>query len=167
MVLREIRELLRKEIWSKETSRKILIFFAIVGVGIEVFHQVDIRWTTPAERKSARAALMQIDALQGPDLGSGNEFEVTEKKAEGLVQVAENAAITSRDKAVSVTLSSYLELTKIDREDANPSLSVKAALRDTKAGEGILNNAQMAETSKALRILFKGVLHEELKDSVR
>jgi hypothetical protein len=112
------RELLQIELWSKETSRKILIGLIVVAVVLIAWIAAERYWLTSAERAAGRAALAQIDKLQ--DFGTtGNDvFEARVKQARAQVDAAERAAWTTRDESVARTLGFYLDLTKIDQEDA-------------------------------------------------
>ena len=114
----KIRELLQIEIWSKRTTRKILIGFGIVVVGIGLWFYFDAYCLTRGERNSARMALLQIDSLQIQASGlNDKDFDARIQQTQGYVETAEHSAWTSRDKIVSSTLSGYLSLIKSEREE--------------------------------------------------
>ena len=113
----KIRELLHKEIWSKRTSRKILIGFGIVVVGFVVWNALDGHWITPPERNAARAALAQIEVLQNSKEMSDAEYEEGTRRAKERVDTAEQAAWTSRDKLIAASLLGYLAVTDMQRSE--------------------------------------------------
>ena len=120
----EIRELLRTEIWSKSTSRKILSVgvkilrvVEIFVVGYVVLYIVNATWLTASERTVGRVALVEIDALQHFDGMSDEEYARDYKRAETNVEAAEGAARTERDEKIAFNLSAYLMFTNIRRED--------------------------------------------------
>jgi hypothetical protein len=112
------RELMQIELWSKETSRKILIGLAVVVVVLIAWIAVERYWLTPAERTAGRAALAQIDKLQDFGAISNGDFEARVKQMRAQVDAADRAAWTTRDKGVARTLGIYLDMTQIDQEDA-------------------------------------------------
>jgi hypothetical protein len=126
----KIRELLQKEIWSKRTSRKILIGFGITVVVVVVLSAVDGHWITPPERHAARVALAQIDVLQNSKEMSDAEYDVGTRRAKESVDKAEHAAWTSRDKSIAVALFFYLaakELQRSEQRSPHPSPNLFAA----------------------------------------
>jgi hypothetical protein len=106
-----IREVLQTEVWSKETSRKILLGLGIVVglyvVGFKGWQQVELRWLTSGERNAARVALQQIDALQDSASLSDEDFSVKSKQASKGMDAAQQAARTTRDKLVVAKLMDY------------------------------------------------------------
>jgi hypothetical protein len=120
----EIRELLRKEFWSKATSRKILAVFGkifrvveIFVVGFVVWYLVNSMWLTPPERKAGRAALEKIDALQRFGGMSEEEYGGDYKQGETMVHAAKQAAWTWRDEFIATSLSTYLIFTDMRRQE--------------------------------------------------
>ncbi|MGO8757829.1 MAG: hypothetical protein ACLQG3_06865 [Terracidiphilus sp.] len=105
----KIRELLRYEIWSKRTTRKILAVFGIVvavlALGFLGWYEAELRWLTKGERAAAKVALQQIDALQNADSLSDEEFEIRRKQTDLAVDATEKAARTIKDERT------YLKLT--------------------------------------------------------
>src|ERR1700677_3065431 len=95
------RELLQIQIWSKRTTRKILVWFGIVFVigflALNGWHFVELHWLTGGERNAAKAALAQIEALQDAGTLSDDEFALKAKQAEAKVKAAQDAAVTYRD----------------------------------------------------------------------
>jgi hypothetical protein len=124
----KIRELLQKQIWSKEASRKILRPFGkflkwagIVSVAlaavIGIVVAVELSWLTGGERKAARDALVQIQALEKLEIGANGEsvdvswtlnYDAAEQLAKTAVSNATFRAWTVRDRQVAVMLSGYL-----------------------------------------------------------
>lgn len=122
-----IREILQIEIWSKRTSRKILIGLGIVVAGFVVWFAVDGHWITPPERNAARAALAQIEVLQNSKEMSNAEYDEGTRRAKESLDKAEHAAWTSRDKSIAAALFFYLAAKELQRSDqksphARPSL---------------------------------------------
>ena len=107
----KVRELLQIEIWSKRTSRKILVWFgvvlAVVVVGYVFWGVLSWYWLTPGERNAARAALVQFDALQDSGSLSDEEFSARAKQAERSMDNAFRAAWTTRDRMIFFKLEGY------------------------------------------------------------
>jgi len=121
-----IRELLQIEIWSKRTSRKILVGFGVVFgtavVGFAGLYVVERYWLTPGERSSAKAAMAQIDGLQDFSSLSDEDFDAREKRAEAKVEDAKHAAVTKRDDWIALDLSFYLDETQSDKREIGEAL---------------------------------------------
>jgi hypothetical protein len=114
---------LQKEIWSKGTSRKILIGFGIVFVGFRVWYALDRYWITPPERIAARAALVQIEVLRNSEEMSDAEYDVGTRRAKESVDKAEQAAWTSRDKLIAAALFGYLAGRDLQRSEQKSPLA--------------------------------------------
>jgi hypothetical protein len=116
----KIRELLQTEIWSKRTTRKILVRSgSVLGVVVVVFAiwlAVEWYWFTPGERKSSRAAIAQIDSMQALEPMSQPQFDSMAREAKEKVEGAKQAAWTIRDKDVAYALEAYLFLTTTEQE---------------------------------------------------
>jgi hypothetical protein len=110
-----IRELLQTEIWSKETSRKILGWIGIVLGCFATLVAVEYFWLTPGERLLGRAALAQIDGLQALDPES-DAFDAGAKQADGMLKAATLGAWTVRDKRVASALGAYLMIFEMEPE---------------------------------------------------
>jgi apolipoprotein N-acyltransferase len=117
----KVRELLQIEIWSKRTSRKILVWFGVVFgvlvVGFVSLYEIERHWLTPGERSAAKVALAQIDGLQDFASLSDEDFNAREKQAEAKVEDAKQAAVTERDDWVAFELSFYLDDTQSDQRE--------------------------------------------------
>ena len=142
----EIRELLQKEIWSKRTSRKILIGLGIVSVGLIVGSALNERWITPPERNAGRVALAQIEVLQSSNEMSDAEFDAKDLQAKQKVDLAEQAAWTSQDTRISAQLLGYLSLLETKRFDQKRKL----------------RTAFQQEWDRKFLQFIKDVLHREL-----
>jgi hypothetical protein len=133
-----IRELLQTEIWSKETSRKILdpirkilfrlvpsrkilvrigIVLGILVVVLGIILAVEMSWLTSGERKVASAALAEIDAMQNLVTASSSDFEAKDQRAKERVEEADHMAWTIRDKRAAIFISLYLSETEVGRRD--------------------------------------------------
>jgi hypothetical protein len=150
-----VRELLQKEIWSKKTSRKILIGFGIVVVGFCVWYALDRYWITPPERNAARVALAQIDALQKFNEMSDAEYDAGALQAKGKVDTAGQVAWTSRDEKIAAALEGYLGVTQVERSDQ------KQNFRDNNPEGENIHKANL-HNSKIVRIFVGQVLHHAL-----
>ena len=124
----KVRELLQIEIWSKETSRRILawtrkilvrlgVVLGVLVVVIGVILAIEMSWLTSGERKVAGAALVEIDAMQNLVSASDGEFEARDKQAKEAIEAAERAAWTIRDKGAVSDLSYYLFETEEGRRE--------------------------------------------------
>jgi hypothetical protein len=124
----KVRELLQTEIWSKETSRKVLakvrkvllrisIVVGILVVVLGIVLAVEMSWLTAGERKVATAALAETDAMQNLVQASGSDFEARDQHAKEMVAAADRASLTLRDKSVAFDLSYYLSETEMARRD--------------------------------------------------
>jgi hypothetical protein len=116
-----VREVLKTELWSKETTRKILVGIgAVVGlvfVGCITWYLVDMLWLTPGEREAARAALTEIDALRNASLLSDQEFKGRLDQANAKVKLAGEAAVTYRDNVTQMDLESCITGVDSDYSD--------------------------------------------------
>jgi hypothetical protein len=118
----KIRELLQIEIWSKRTTPKVIagigIVVAFVALGFGAWSVVSRNWLTPEERRAAKVALKQVDALQNTGSLSNEEYAKLDKQADGSVEDALQAALTRRDKAVAMKLLIYQTATTLERFEA-------------------------------------------------
>jgi hypothetical protein len=98
----DVRELLRCEIWSKKTTRRILVTFGVVLVvwllGFEGWQGVSRHWLAKGERAAAQIALQRIDEWKNVGLKSP-EFIAAGERARKAMGDAEAAARTDRDRA--------------------------------------------------------------------
>ena len=105
------RELLQTEIWNKRISWKILVGFGvalgIVLAGFIYWRVVDQNRITPGERSDARAALVQLDALQDAGFLRTEIFALRAKETGRMVDDARQAARTARDRKIVAELVSY------------------------------------------------------------
>jgi hypothetical protein len=118
----EVREILQTEIWSAETSRKILarigkilgrlkfvgIGLAVVLVGIVLWLFVWTHWLTEGERSKGKIALVQVDALQNFDEMNDAEFDARSQQAQEKVNEAMGAAVTFKDRTTANFVYIYL-----------------------------------------------------------
>src|ERR1700693_230571 len=104
----KIREILQIELWSKRTSRKILVglgvVVAVLALGFFALYEVESHWLTKGERIAAGVALQRIDALQSTDSLSDEEFRIRNDAVTSAVDTAEMTAKTSKDELVAVDL---------------------------------------------------------------
>lgn len=105
-----LRELLQIELWSKGTRKMLVVFGCAIGivlVALVSWRVVDRLWITRGERNAAKSALVQLDALQDSGVLSDMDFAARAKQAEGSVNVAEQAARTTRDRFIVAELMNY------------------------------------------------------------
>jgi hypothetical protein len=117
----KVRELLKYEIWSKRTTRKILVwsgaFLGFVIAFLTIWILIERHWLTPGERRAGREALAQIDGLQDFQSMSAQDFSLKYHKAENEIDAARMSAWTWKDKGVTALLDWYLRGTWVDREE--------------------------------------------------
>ncbi len=115
-----LRKLLQTELWSKRTTRKILVIFGIVFAIAAVLYGglygFERFWLSSGERETGRALLAEIDALQSvaPD---SQEFEAGVQKAKKQLELVKDAGITLRCDHVAFLLEVYLSDTEMKRSD--------------------------------------------------
>ncbi|HEU5351713.1 MAG TPA: hypothetical protein VFU55_08955 [Terracidiphilus sp.] len=114
-----VRELLRYEIWSKETSRRILrpivkilkptgiVLGSLVFLAVVVY-AIESGWLTNGERTAGKVALVQVEKLETLIDCNCDGFAVTDENAKAAVEVARQNAWTLRDRQVAALLSFYL-----------------------------------------------------------
>ena len=157
----KIRELLRTEVWSKKTSRRVLIGIGIVLVGFGSWVAIELCWLSPGERDAARIALAQIDSLQRIDSIRDDDFSAGDKQAARSVEIAKQTAWTERDKDITELLSMFLGFTQIDRED----LQKRKLLQQTdppEAHRGQEFALEMETMGKGIRLGVQLRLHRAL-----
>jgi hypothetical protein len=160
----KIRELLQIVILSKKTIRKILVVcgiaFAVLFLSAGVLYEAEMHWLTPGERSTARAALVEINALQNAETMNGEEFDLAEKKAQQRFQAARDAKRTYRDQEVVAALSTYFILTTYRWDEARYELEfpVSSSEIDANRMSEIEHRQSDIETRKRLR----SALHKEL-----
>ncbi len=115
-----IREVLQTEIWSKETSRRIirktLVVMKFSGIGfgslvvvMGLWLLVWTHWLTAKEHSAGKIALAQVDALQGFENASDTDFNAQAKRAQEKVDAASGVVLTAKDGRISFLLSHYLD----------------------------------------------------------
>jgi hypothetical protein len=165
----KIRELLQTELWSKQTTRKFLVWsgsvlWFVFGV-LALWIGVEWYWLTPGERNAGRVALAQIDVLQSWDTLSDSDFNAADANAKGSLGVARQAAWTDRDKAIAGTLAVYLEMIEMDRESMQRSKSVLQLLqqRNSSLADSEKQHAEDRNfENKKTTLLLRSGLHGEL-----
>jgi hypothetical protein len=113
------RELLRYEIWSKETSRKILrpvgkclkwvvIVSGSLAVLLVIIYVIESHWLTHGERGAGRTALAQVEELEKLLDCNCGRFAEMDKEAKTAIDFAKQKAWTLRDRRTALYLSFYL-----------------------------------------------------------
>ena len=107
-----LREILQIELWSKRTTRRILVWLAVVFgsliLVLGVRYWIEYYWLTSGERRAGREALAQVEEVREVNLGDEQRFNASDRNAKEQVQAAEKAARTARDWAVAFSLDGYL-----------------------------------------------------------
>jgi hypothetical protein len=159
------RGLLRFEIWSNRTTRKI---FAVIGLVIVVFCTwcaIERYWLTPGERNMARKALTQIDSMQNFDSMSNETFNAEDRQAKSAAEVASQTARTWRDKRIALGLWGYLGLTEINQDDRQRRKLLQPLLDQKFPNQARSNQASaldMETMGKKARLLVRLELHNAL-----
>src|SRR5579863_9010363 len=131
-----VRELLQTEIWSKETSRKILrrtwrivrpvaIVSGVLVLLLAVVFVVEWYWLTGGEREAGRTALAKIEELEQREKNQGSDFDVLNSQAKALVRVADHRAWTLRDQRTV----SLLELYRWELETEHQNRLLESQIR--------------------------------------
>lgn len=116
-----VREFLQIELWSKNTTRKIVkvvgvCFGSLVVVGA-VFLALELGWINPHERSTAKIALADIEGLRQISAESEDEYKTRKVKAEVAAESALEAAWTWRDERICTAISAYLTLVEMQHEE--------------------------------------------------
>ena len=112
-----LREALQIEIWSKQTSRRIL---KCVGTCLAVgglVAGVNFEWITPPERKAARVALAAVEELQQKIVAGEDEYEKCKENADQAVERAQEMIWTSRDRKVANAVYGYSVLIEMQHDE--------------------------------------------------
>jgi hypothetical protein len=123
-----VRELLQTEIWSKESSRKILrrtwrivrplvVLSGVLVLLLAVVFAVEWFWLTSEERKAGRTALAEIEGMEQLERNRTGNFDAMNSKAKALVRVADQKAWTLRDRRTSNLLEIYRWGLETEHED--------------------------------------------------
>jgi hypothetical protein len=106
------RELMKYELWSKRTTRKILsvicVIFVVLFLGFFGWRELSMHWLTKDERAVAKIALQRIDALHAAESLSDQEFESRRNEADSAVDSSEKAVMTRKDEIINVELTMCL-----------------------------------------------------------
>ncbi len=156
-----VRELLRYEIWSKRTTRKILIGIGVVVAGYFAWVVVEEHWISPGEHKAGSEALVQIEALKTIDPEKDKDFALGVQQAKQKIETAKEVAWTTRDTFLSLDLSMYLLATELDRK--TPAIREKlqqknATLSDSR--QKLLG--ELKSVNAGLNSQLSARLHKEL-----
>jgi hypothetical protein len=166
-----LHELFQIELWSKETSRRILgriwkfLKPTAVVLGVLVFllwvvFLIERNWLTSGERNAGRAALARIEELQGLIGCDCGRFRAADQNADAAVHLATEKARTIRDNSVAFNLWMYLsEVESDDRRDRMEAL-IKSSELERHSNPGLEEEGRNLRTS--LFNAFKSGLHKEL-----
>jgi hypothetical protein len=155
------RQLLQYELWSKRTTRKILVGIGIVVAGLAVWVLAEFYWVSPGERRVGKEALAQIDVLQTLDRASDEEFDAGDKRAEENVDTAQQAVVTVRDKRVANALDAY----RTEIETERPSVKRRRLMKQRQVLETESehdSDEELDSLSKEATQFIRSVLHKAL-----
>jgi hypothetical protein len=170
-----VRELLQTEIWSKETSRRILRriwriarpVFAVTGVLVlllGVAFAIEWYWMTSGERTAGRAALAKIEELERFEGNKNDGFDEANRQAKNLTIVADQKAWTLRDRNTAGLLEFYRWELESDHESRVREMEVK-----TLAAENHLElhsnpdlEKKLRDTQEQIHNSMRSSLHKEL-----
>ncbi len=156
-----LRGLLQKELWSKGTTRKILIGFVVVVVGFAVVFTVEVKWITPGERVAAKQALAELDALQNFDPGNYVESFKKSTEADAMIDTADCAAWTLRDDRVVAALRSYsdwIQFTQTEVQRHRNEGRLQGSITDADRKQ----DQQADVVNREVGALISGALHKVL-----
>jgi hypothetical protein len=160
-----VREILQNVFWSKKALRRILIGFGVVVgvlvVGYRILYEVEWHWVSPGERRTARAALAQIDAIQNVETISRDDFEARESGLKQKLRAARGAGWTNRDIGVYGILDAYIEGTEQERADVWELNYLKAGGRSISESDRGLSWEKVAAEKEQLRY-YRALLHKDL-----
>ena len=160
----KICELLQIEILSKRTIRKILVVFgiafAVLFLTAGVLYEAEMHRLTPGERSAAKAALVEIDALQNAETMNGEEFDLAEKKARQRFQAARDAQRSYRDLEVGAALSTYFILTTYRWDEARYELEFPVSSSEIDANRK--SEIEHRQSNIEMRKRLRSALHKEL-----
>jgi hypothetical protein len=123
-----VREILRYELWDRETSLKALrpvgiflkhagIVLGVLVVVVGIFAGVELHWLTSGERSAGRAALAKIEAPEQLEKDASDGFDAMDGQAKASVTLAQQTAWTLRDRRTSKELEFYRnELETVHRD---------------------------------------------------
>jgi hypothetical protein len=157
----KIRELLQYEIWSKRTTRRILVGIGIVVAGYFAGAAINEHWISPGEHSAGREALVQIETLRKIDPEKDKDFELGVQRAKQRIETAKNAAWTARDTFLTLDLSGYLLMTEIDRK--TPGIREKLLQRRASSSDSrwtLLDKLESTATVSEAQLSAR--LHKEL-----
>jgi len=165
----EIREILQTEIWSKQTSRKILVGLMYLGIGLGVvflgfvlWFWIWTHWLTAKERSAGKTALAQVEALQNLAAASDIEFDEQDRLAQEKVDAANKAVLTAKDNEIAITLSICLDELRMMRRDKKMQERLDSLSANTRSEHSkVVDSRTEAVERDAIKNL-EGVLHELL-----
>jgi hypothetical protein len=167
----KVRELLRYEIWSKETSRKILrpvgkclkwvaIVSGVLIVLIWIVYAIESHWLTNGEEGAGRAGLTQIEELEKLIDRNCSQFSTIDSKASVSVSVAAQKAWTIRDHTVAFDL--WLYHTDVEQIQTNDLLEGQSKLMMQKNHLQWYSNPKLEGKDRSLRREELQILRTEL-----
>jgi hypothetical protein len=170
-----LREVLQIELWSRETSRRILRSIwkvtkpvvAVLGVLIllvGITYTVESRWLTSGERKAGLEALAKIEELQQIEGNVGVDFNSANGEAKGFVAVAQQKALTLRDKRAAGLLELFRWELETDHESRVRELEGRAlyAERHLQWHSNPVLDRKIRETQASIYGSMSSLLHKEL-----
>jgi hypothetical protein len=157
----KLRELLQIELWSKRTTRRILVGFVVAVIAFGVVFTVEVKWTTPGERDAAKRALAELDALQKLDSGNYQESAKKTFQADKMIDAADQAASTLRDERIVRELRSYSDWIQYTANVAE-TRRIEKRLPGGKTDANQVLDQQADVLNGMVGVLSSGMLHKAL-----
>jgi hypothetical protein len=121
-----LREILQTELWSKQTTRKMLsglwrvlkpvvVVLGSAAVLLLLVYEVESHWLTKGEREAGRVALERAEKLESLCYCRCEQFAATNEEAKKAIEDARSKAWTLRDRG----LVDWLELYRWDVDMEN------------------------------------------------
>ncbi len=152
-----VRTLLQTELWSEETSRRILrrtwkiarpvaVVSGILALLLAFVFVVEWRWLTTGERKAGQAALAKIEELEQLETNASDGFDAINSQAKALTTVAGQKAWTLRDRRAADLLELYRWIIETDHGGRVREIEMRAIMAERR-----LKAPSNADLSKKFR----------------
>lgn len=160
--------------WSVRVSgvlRLLLIIYGVLGLPLLVAYGVSFvshRWMTQKEKRAAIKALRSVEDLKSSTGIGDNAWKIKDKKAEQLVEGAQEAAFTEKDREIGTGLFAMLGMIEVDHTQAGlADMNEQVAKRFPKAHlssdeTDLQNQAKVQGYVDEMQIMLNSELRSEL-----
>ena len=160
--------------WSVRISivlRLLLIAYGVLGLPLLVAYGVSFvshRWMTQNEKRAATKALRSVEDLKNSTEVGDNVWKVKDRKAEQLVERAQEVAFTEKDRRIGETLSVLLATVETECTSAEiAKLSEHASMRSPKTHPPSEGSALQSEPmGQGYLVVFQSELNSELRSEL-